>query len=61
MNTDELCKALKITPAMIEQIRSYINEAERVGWYYGREDFFRQRHNKIKTVFGIEEQTNVKN
>ena len=57
MTDADLCKVLSINNSELNQLRSYINEAEREGWYYGPEHYFRQRHKRLKIVFGMEDDT----
>jgi hypothetical protein len=38
----------QLTPQQIAQLLSYIEDAERQGWYYGNEPQFRKRHLQLK-------------
>lgn len=47
---------IELKEAEINQLRSYIEQAEQDGWYYGNEAYFRKRHERIKKAFGMTEQ-----
>jgi hypothetical protein len=38
----------QLTRPQLGQLLSYIEDAERLGWYYGCEDEFRKRHAQLK-------------
>lgn len=55
MSDKELCKVLGIKQTELEQLRCYITDVEREGWYYGNREQFVKRHNHLRSVFNVVE------
>jgi hypothetical protein len=41
----------KLTRALVEQMRSYFDDRDEVGWYYGNKEQFEKRHEIIRQWF----------
>ena len=54
MTDKEICTALKITPAMLDQLRSYVWDVEREGTYYGNKGYYINRDKKIRNALNME-------
>ena len=39
---------MKLTTTELEQLMSYVEDRESVGWYYGNKTQFEKRHQNIK-------------
>lgn len=39
---------VKLTLTMLEQIETYVDDREMIGWYYGNKQQFEKRHDAIK-------------
>lgn len=45
---------MRLRLAMLNQLSAYISDREREGWYYGNQDQFEKRHQKLKAWVAME-------
>jgi len=49
---------IRLTDAERNQLRSYLEERDREGWYYGNREQFERRHLRLKELLGMVERSN---